>query len=424
MSTIKNQDSTRETRAALPQGSPQATTARRAEKDADAALLSPLALMALGLAGVASAASLGEPTDGAAPPAPDATPGGTDHASSVDLVADAPIGDTSATLEPQLNALVLAMLGESATDQSLAFDQAAKTLTSAPVDDFASGGAGAVATADASTGAAAVAAAGAAIDAAPAAGASVDAGEAVLLAQATTGTNTAPAAPPPDSGSGGMSSGQIFAGVAALAVAVAAGSSGRGGAQTPPDTTPPVAPTITLATDSGNAADKITNVGTVNVAGLETGATWQFSTNAGQTWTAGTGTSFTLSGDGAKSVTVRQTDAAGNVGPASNALAFTLDTSEAAPSATLASNTGNPADSITSIGTVNVGGLEAGATWQFSTTGGETWVAGVGTSFTLTGDGAKSVQVRQTDVAGNTSAASGALAFTLDSAAPLLQSFA
>jgi hypothetical protein len=98
------------------------------------------------------------------------------------------------------------------------------------------------------------------------------------------------------------------------------------------------APALTLAVDTGSStSDTITNNSLVNVSGLETGATWQYSTDAGSNWSSGTGSSFTVSGDGAKSVTVRQTDAAGNTSSASTALAFTLDTTpptfDAAPAA-------------------------------------------------------------------------------------------
>ena len=50
-------------------------------------------------------------------------------------------------------------------------------------------------------------------------------------------------------------------------------------------------------------------------------------------------------------------------------------------------------------------GLESGATWEYTTDGGTTWNAGIGTSFTLAEGsyGATDVQVRQTDTAGNTS---------------------
>ena len=188
-------------------------------------------------------------------------------------------------------------------------------------------------------------------------------------------------------------------------------------------------PTLALASDTGLTSDSITSAGAVNVTGLERGATWEYSTNAGTSWTAGTGTSLSLSGDGAKSVTVRQTDVAGNVSSVSRALAFTLDASVAAPTLSLANDTGSSGtDKITNVGTVNVTGLENGATWEYNlnagtdsaigTSVGGGWIVGTGTSFTLSGDGAKSVAVRQTDVAGNLSASSTTLAVTLDTGVP------
>ena len=174
-------------------------------------------------------------------------------------------------------------------------------------------------------------------------------------------------------------------------------------------------PSIALATDSGIAGDGITKVGTVNVSGLETGATWQYSVNGGA-FVAGTGNSFTLSGDGPKAVQVHQTDAAGNLS-ANAALSFTLDTAAAAPSLALANDSGIAGDGVTKVGTVNVSGLETGATWQYAVNGGA-FATGTGSSFTLTGDGPKAVLVHQTDVTGNLSA-NAALSFTLDTAAPL-----
>ncbi len=181
-------------------------------------------------------------------------------------------------------------------------------------------------------------------------------------------------------------------------------------------------PTPTLSADTGSSnSDGITNNGQFNVAGLEAAATWQYSLNSGTNWTNGTGTSVTLTGDGAKSLTVRQTDVAGNTSAPSTALAFTLDTAAAPPTPTLSADTGSSnSDGITNNGQFNVAGLEAGATWQYSLNSGTNWTNGTGTSVTLTGDGAKSLTVRQTDAAGSTSAASAALAFTLDTTAPSL----
>ena len=42
------------------------------------------------------------------------------------------------------------------------------------------------------------------------------------------------------------------------------------------------------------AADGITKDGGVAVSGLEEGASWEFSTDGGTTWAAGTGTSIAL----------------------------------------------------------------------------------------------------------------------------------
>ena len=69
------------------------------------------------------------------------------------------------------------------------------------------------------------------------------------------------------------------------------------------DTTPPAAPTESIA------------VNTVTVGGLESGAAWEYSTDGGTTWTAGSGTSFTLHAGhyAAGQIQVHQSDVAGNV---------------------------------------------------------------------------------------------------------------
>ena len=55
------------------------------------------------------------------------------------------------------------------------------------------------------------------------------------------------------------------------------------------------APTIALAADTGSSpSDGITNNGVVNVSGLADGATWKYVTDGGSTFTAGSGSSFTL----------------------------------------------------------------------------------------------------------------------------------
>ena len=81
------------------------------------------------------------------------------------------------------------------------------------------------------------------------------------------------------------------------------------------DTTPPAAPTLSLGA----------NTTTVTVGNLEAGATWQYSTNGGSSWSSSyssTTTTFSLSSGAnysAGSVKVRETDAAGNFIDAANA---------------------------------------------------------------------------------------------------------
>src|SRR6185437_14904271 len=144
----------------------------------------------------------------------------------------------------------------------------------------------------------------------------------------------------------------------------------------------------------------------LTLTGVEAGALVQYSVNSGTTW----GTSFTAV-EGANSVQVRQTDVAGNVSGATT-FSFTLDTQAAAPGVALTSDTGSSnSDQITSAGALTLTGVEAGALVQYSVNSGTTW----GTSFTAV-EGANSVEVRQTDVAGNVSGAT-TFSFTLDTQA-------
>ncbi len=176
------------------------------------------------------------------------------------------------------------------------------------------------------------------------------------------------------------------------------------------DATAPAAPSLVLKTDSGQSpTDGLTNVGTVMVSGVEANATWEYSTDGGTTWSAGTGSSFTLTAGvhNANSVQARQTDVAGNLSSiAQIATAITVDATAAAPILALTTDSGqSTTDGITNVSTVTVSGVEANATWEYSTDSGTTWSAGTGSSFTLSAGvhNAGSVQVRQTDVAGNLS---------------------
>ncbi|MFG0723695.1 retention module-containing protein, partial [Pseudomonas sp. GLN_6] len=169
------------------------------------------------------------------------------------------------------------------------------------------------------------------------------------------------------------------------------------------DTTAPNAPSVTLANDSGaNATDLITNDGTLVIGGIEPGALVEYSTDGGATWS----NTFTPN-EGSNTVLVRQTDPTGNTSPSSS-LTFTLDTQVTAPTLALTTDSGVPGDLLTNDGTYTVSGTEPGALVEYSTDG-TTW----STTAPVAVEGSNTIQVRQTDVAGNVSAPSS-LTFTLD----------
>ena len=178
------------------------------------------------------------------------------------------------------------------------------------------------------------------------------------------------------------------------------------------DSTAAAAPSLALTSDTGvSATDGITNDGTINVTGLEAGASWQYSTNSGSDWISATGSSFAIASDtyDAGSILVRQSDIAGNTSAIGQLGAITIidSTAAAAPSLALASDTGISAtDGITNDSTINVTGLEAAASWQYSTNGGGNWTNGIGSSFEIASGtyAAGRIRVRQSDIAGNTSA--------------------
>ncbi|MCS0810853.1 Ig-like domain-containing protein, partial [Massilia agilis] len=201
-------------------------------------------------------------------------------------------------------------------------------------------------------------------------------------------------------------------------------AAGSNGAAITVDTSA-AAPSFALAADTGASnSDGITNNPAVNVTLPLDAASWEYSVDGGAHWTAGSGTSFNLPAgtQAVGQVQVRYTDVAGNLSAAgSNAAAITIDTSVAAPALALAADTGTSnSDGITKDGTINVTLAGDVASWEYSVDSGAHWNTGSGTSFTLA-DGSYSagtVQVRQTDNAGNLSAAaSSAAAITVDTAA-------
>ncbi|MDR9835834.1 adhesin [Herbaspirillum huttiense] len=190
------------------------------------------------------------------------------------------------------------------------------------------------------------------------------------------------------------------------------------------DTQPPAAPSLRLVDARGSAAAGwFSNSGKIDIEGLEPMGRWQYSLNGGSTLVDGSGSRLTLpAGDGAKNLIVRQYDLAGNHTD-STPLAFTLDTTKpASPVPVLRLDSGKLAnDGITTDGTVRIDNLEAGASWEYSLDSGATWsTTGIsGNTVNFTDNGARrSLQVRQTDRAGNVSDASAKLEFTVDTTAP------
>lgn len=187
------------------------------------------------------------------------------------------------------------------------------------------------------------------------------------------------------------------------------------------------APQVALAhPGTGNAL--FTNDAALLVTGTEPNAKIEYMelSFVGPT---GWSTSLPQLQDGEHTVLVRQTDAAGNVSSA-RGISFTLDTdAPAAPTVTLAHDTGIWfGDGITAAGQVNIANLETGpnTVWEYSLDGGAKWLPGgandgTGTAILpLSGDGAKTVLVRQIDAAGNPGEVSKPLAFTLDTSTPTI----
>ncbi|HEY0845250.1 MAG TPA: Ig-like domain-containing protein [Noviherbaspirillum sp.] len=151
-------------------------------------------------------------------------------------------------------------------------------------------------------------------------------------------------------------------------------------------------PVLTLQVDSGTSgSDRITNNKALTLSGVETGATVHYSTD-GSNWN----TSYSIA-EGNNTVYVRQTDVAGNTSGTSS-VSLVLDTTVATPTVSLQRDTGaSNTDRITADPTLDVGGIEANASVEYSADG-INWAS----SFTAT-EGQNTVRVRQTDIAGNVS---------------------
>ncbi|MCE4226781.1 hemagglutinin [Methylobacterium sp. C25] len=187
------------------------------------------------------------------------------------------------------------------------------------------------------------------------------------------------------------------------------------------DTTAPVAPVLAALTGpTNNTSPTITGT-------AEAGSTVTISENGTVLGTAVAGangafsfTPATALAAGANSFTATARDAAGNVSGASAAVALTIDTT--APGAPVIAAFTGPTNHTTPTIT---GTAEAGATVTISDNGTVlgTAVAGANGTFSFTpttalAQGANSFTATARDVAGNLSAASAAVALTIDTTAP------
>jgi hypothetical protein len=201
------------------------------------------------------------------------------------------------------------------------------------------------------------------------------------------------------------------------------------------DTSVPPVPTITgFSTDSGVAGDRITNDATLSVTGTAEPnhmVTVRFNGVAQGTAQANAVGNWSFDApaqaDGVYAITATAQDVAGNTSAASGSLEVTIDTSlPAAPTITgFSTDTGTPGDfmtgdnSLTVTGTAEPGSTVAvffnGAVQGTVTGGGDgTWSFAAGAK----PDGVQVITATAQDAAGNTSAASGPLAVTIDTAAP------
>ncbi len=213
------------------------------------------------------------------------------------------------------------------------------------------------------------------------------------------------------------------------------------------DQVAPSAPTLTLTSDTGNSStDRLTNNGSITVAGLEAGATWQYSTNRGTSWSAAlaaTTTAFSVAPGSytTAQVQVRQIDAAGNSSPALTSFpAFTVDTIAPNTTATITAVNdnvglikGNLADGASTDDTTpTISGsisaaLASGETLRIFN--GDTLLGSASVNNTAktwsytpslprTSGTSYSISARVADAAGNLGTASSSFSFSLNTSAP------
>jgi hypothetical protein len=201
------------------------------------------------------------------------------------------------------------------------------------------------------------------------------------------------------------------------------------------DATAPAQATLALSigSDTGRSGDNLSNLAavTLDVGAMEAGSTRSYTLDGGAA-TAFNGSAISLTGlaHGDHTVTVNQTDAAGNVS-ITGSYTFAVDLQNpAAPTATLAnvSDTGTRGDNLSNQSTVTIDlsaaqleGSRLGVEYKLNSGNWTSVSPSDAQSITLSGLSAAAHQVslRQTDAAGNVSSV-GSYAFNVDQTAPTL----
>ncbi|WP_157522541.1 hypothetical protein [Mitsuaria sp. 7] len=167
---------------------------------------------------------------------------------------------------------------------------------------------------------------------------------------------------------------------------------------------------------AGGHGDLVPLTGAVAVDNLEAGATWKYRINGESDWHVGTGSQLAANYlvEGRNDVALMQTDSAGHD---SGITAITVTRDSLVPDRPDLA-TSNDLPVINAQGSLLVHRLEDAATWEYRIDGGD-WQLGTGDALAagLLHDGNQTVDVRQSDKAGNVSEVAS-LAVTVDNVAP------
>ncbi|MDI9335482.1 MAG: Ig-like domain-containing protein [Gammaproteobacteria bacterium] len=176
------------------------------------------------------------------------------------------------------------------------------------------------------------------------------------------------------------------------------------------DRAPPANLLLQFLDTGTNTTDGVSNSPTLSVSGLFANASWQYKVDD-LNWVAGTGIVFSAL-VGSHNYSVRQIDVAGNTGAATSKTMVYLN-GTSTPTLSFVDTGSNTSDLLTNNPRISIAGLQVLSTWQYQVDGTGNWLSGTG-SFLSAQSGQHSYQVRQLDIAGNTSLPSTSISLDLD----------